>query len=337
MHAELAFFASTRQEASAGVLSEKHWINESLKSFSSTEWIQLKTLAGASKKQGEWQWTLSRSRLGYLSANRNALHLAAQDESRDQVDISTQGVFSLHAKVHSLSSTVIAVSKLHRLNERVSIEVTPHLHHIHDYQRSEAYLNLQTQGTQSRLTGHLTRVGTRNYGFLINDRPDSGFGWGVDAKILMEYDWGKIRWDAANLLGRLHFKSVHESSRQYDVVAADGKDIVVSEIPSIQGTYGVTSRKEKLPVVWRFGVSPSQIRGLDVGLIALGSDARWTVGYGLQIKNQHRIWAQTVEAVNWSVGWDASITSRWNAGVAMTGVRSGGGPVLSSLYVRGVW
>lgn len=333
--AEVELLAAHEQHASAGVLSAKQWLHTGLAQASRDEWVHTKSQVGAFKRGEQWRLGVVRTRAGYLRANRNALLLSAQDELLDRVDLSTQGAFQLTATVHTLDSTVLSARWSHALSEEIQLTLEPHVHLIHDYQRSEGNLSLQTQGSASRLTGSLNRVGTRDYGFLVDDRTNSGWGWGMDLALASRRDWGDVRLDVSNLLSRLKFSSIHFSRRQYDVNTNNGQDVVVSEIPSLQGTYGVTQKSEALPVFWRLRLQPSPLKHATFGLVGLDSDVRWTAAYTLAYQ-RHSFLFETVQAQNWRVGFEGRLTDQWTVGFGVTGTRSGD-PVLSGLYLRGVW
>jgi hypothetical protein len=270
-----------------------------------------------------------------LSANRNALSLAAQDEARDRVDLSPQGQFGLSASVQTLESTIFSIGFKQALTANIDWRMTPHVHLIHDYQRSVGNLSLQTTGTQSRLEGQLQRVGTRHYGFLVNDQANAGWGWGVNMGLDLRSDWGHGRLDVNNLMSQLRFSNIHFSNRQYQVNSTNGKDVVLSDIPSLQGNYGLTQSQERLPVVWQARFSPVMASKMQMGITAMGSDARWLLAYGHSM-GQHRLWAQTVEAQNWSLGWETQAFNKWTLGVGVTATRLNDA-AFTRLLVRRVW
>lgn len=334
-NAELTLFTQAEQHASAGALSSKQWVSEGLNPDSGTEWIHLKSLWGMAKETGSLTFGLAMNRSGYLSSNRNALALAAQDERNNSVDLSPQGAFKLFATSYALKSTFMSVQWRHAFNDVLAIEISPHVHLIHDYQRSDGQLSLSTEGAQSRLRGTLSRVGTRDYGFLVDDRPNKGWGWGLDLKARWVSAWGLTQFKADNILGQLRFSNVHFSNRQYDVNTADGKNLVVSDVPSLQGQYGMGKRTEKLPVVWQLSLHPHFLRGWDVGVSAMDTDVRWAVGYNHTV-NAHRWWIRTVEMENLGVGWETEIGSKLSLGLGVTATRPDN-PTMSSIYVRGRW
>lgn len=335
VQAEVEVFATHEQHASAGVLSPKQWLRTGLAQASRDEWVHAKSQVGVFKRGERWGVGMARARAGYLSANRNALLLSSQDELLERVDLSTQGTFQLVATALTLDSTVLSVRWSHALAEGMQLTIEPHAHLIHDYQKSEGVLSLQTQGNTSRLTGILNRVGTRDYGFLVDDRTNSGWGWGMDLALASSRDWGAVRLDISNLLNRLEFSSIHFSRRQYDINTSNGEAVVVSEIPSLQGTYGVMEKNEKLPVFWRLRVQPLALKHATFGLVGLDSDARWTASYTLSYR-RHSFLFDTVQAQNWRVGFEGRLTDQWSVGAGVTGTRWGD-PVLSRLYLRGVW
>jgi hypothetical protein len=334
-HAEVEFLAVHEQHASAGILSAKQWLHSGLAQASRDDWVHAKSQVGFFKRDERWGVGVVRARAGYLSANRNALLLSAQDELLARVDLSAQGAFQLAAKVHTLDSTVFSARWSHALAQGTQLTIESHVHLIHDYQKSEGDFSLQTQGRASRLTGTLRRVGTRDYGFLVDDRVNAGWGWGMDLALASSRDWGDVRLDISNLLNRLEFSSIHFSRRQYDINTSNGEDVVVSEIPSLQGTYGVMQKNEKLPVFWRLRVQPLAVKQATFGLVGLDSDVRWTAAYTLPYR-RHSFSFETVQAQNWRVGFEGRLTDQWSVGAGMTGTRWGD-PVLSSFYVRGVW
>jgi hypothetical protein len=333
--AELEWSASHQQQASAGVLSAQQWIDGRLGQSSPFEWVHAKSQIGVVKHWADWSLGMARSRAGYMSANRNALLLSAQDELNDRVDLSTQGQFALGATVHTLESTIFSARLNHAFSDGVALTLVPHLHVIHDYQRSEGHLSLQTVGTQSRLQGSVRRVGTRNYGFLVDDKANAGWGWGMDAGLRVRSDWGETQLEASNLLSQLRFSSVHFSNRQYDVNTSNGSDLVLSETPSVQGIYGHTKTSEKLPIAWQVRFVPVMATNASLGLTAMGSDVRWFAAYGQKIK-RYRWWMQTVETKNWSLGGDVQISDGWSLGAGVTATRLNN-PAFTSFHLKAIW
>jgi hypothetical protein len=333
--AELQVFARHEQQAAAGVLSAKQWLDEELRPQPKTEWVHSINQVGWEYQGGRITWGLAQTRLGFLRADRNALSLAAQDEARDRVDLSPQGQFGLSASVQTLESTIFSVGFKQALTANIDWRVKPHVHLIHDYQRSVGNLSLQTTGTQSRLEGQLQRVGTRHYGFLVNDQADAGWGWGVNMGLDLRSDWGHGRLDVNNLMSQLRFSNIHFSNRQYQVNSTNGKDVVLSDIPSLQGNYGLTQSQERLPVVWQARFSPVMAPKMQMGITAMGSDARWLLAYGHSV-GKHRLWAQTVEAQNWSVGWETQAFNKWTLGAGVTATRLNDA-TFTRLLVRRVW
>jgi hypothetical protein len=333
--AQVQVWAHHEQQASAGVLSAQQWLDSALKPQSKTEWIHSNSQVGWEYLSGRVTWGLAQNRSGYLSANRNALSLAAQHEVRERVDLSPPGQFALLASAQTLDSTVLSAGFHRSLSPHIDLRLTPHLHFIHDYQRSVGDLSLQTSDSQTRLQGHLQRVGTRHYGFLVNDQADAGWGWGLHMGLGLRSAWGHGRLDVSNLLGQLRFSNIHFSQRQFQVNSTNGRDLETSAIPSVQGQYGLTHSKENLPVLWQARFSPVAAPRLQLGLTAMGSDARWFLGYGHSI-GQHRFWAQTVEAQNWSLAWETRLSDKWMVGAGVTGTRNQD-PAFTRLLLRRVW
>lgn len=333
--AELQVFARHEQQSSAGVLSAKQWLDEGLRPQAKTEWVHSINQVGFEYQTGPVTLGVAQTRSGYLSANRNALSLAAQDEARERVDLSPQGQFGLSASVQTLESTIFSVGFKQALTANIDWRVTPHVHLIHDYQRSVGNLSLQTAGTQSRLEGQLQRVGTRHYGFLVNDQADAGWGWGVNMGLVLRSDWGHGRLDVSNLMGQLRFLNIHFSNRQYQVNSTNGKDVVLSDVPSLQGNYGLTQSQERLPVVWQARFNPVMAPKMQLGITAMGSDARWLLAYGHSV-GKHRLWAQTVQAQNWSLDWETQAFHKWTLGAGVTAARLNNA-ALSRFLVRRAW
>jgi hypothetical protein len=333
--AEIEWLASHQQHASAGVLSAKQWIDGRLGMSSPFEWVHAKSQIGVVKHGADWSLGLVRSHAGYMSSNRNALLLSAQDDLNDRVDLSSQGKFALGATVHTLASTIFSARLKHAFSDDVVLTLTPHLHVIHDYQRSTGDLSLQSVGAQSRLQGSVRRVGTRNYGFLLDDKANAGWGWGMDAGLRVRSAWGETLLDASNLLSQLRFSTVHFSNRQYDVNTSNGSDLVLSEIPSVRGVYGLTKTSGKLPVAWQVRFVPAMASNASLGLTAMGSDVRWFAAYGQKIK-QYRWWMQTVETKNWSFGGDVQIADGWSLGAGVTATRLNN-PAFTSFHLKAIW
>lgn len=334
-NAELVLSASQQQHASAGVLSAQQWIKGLLSQHSPYEWIHFRSQAGVVKHWPDWGLGVARSRVGYLHANSNAMVLSAQDALNDRVDLSNQGVFALMAKGQTLESTIFSVEWKRALTNAFELTLVPHLHSIHDYQRSEGQLTLQTVGTQSRLQGNLSRVGTRNYGFLVNDRDNAGWGWGLDIGLKWNSAWGEAHVHSSNALSKLHFSNIHFSDRQYDVNTHNGQDLILSAIPSVQGVYGLLRTTENLPATWQIRFVPRRAQHISIGLTGMESDARWFATYGQRFL-QYRWWVKTVEAKNWSAVGEWQISDRWSLSAGLTATRVDN-PVISSFKLSATW
>jgi hypothetical protein len=333
--AENQVFVRHDQQASSGVLSAKQWLDEGLSPKSKNEWIHSINQMGFEYHSGSMAWGIAQTRSGYLSANRNALSLAAQDEEKGRFDLTPQGHFALSANIQTLESTVFSVGFKQVISSNLDWSLTPHLHFIHDYQRSNGNLTLQTSGSQSHLDGHLQRLGTRNYGFLMNDQTDAGWGWGVNMGLGLQSAWGQGSLDVSNLLSQLRFSNIHFSKRQFLVNSANGKDVVLSDIPSLLGNYGLTKSNERLPVVWQAKFNPVVAPNMQLGVMAMGSDTRWFLGYGHSF-GQHRFWTQTVGAQNWSFGWDTWLYEKWTFGATVTGTRMNDA-AFTRVLIRRTW
>jgi hypothetical protein len=335
VRAETVLFATYEQQVSSGTLATSHWLNKRADASGQKDWLWAKSQVGAMKHQDRWTLGLTRTRSGYLHANQNALFLAAQNQRNGRVVLTDPGPLALTAQVHSLDSTVLSVQWRQPLGTQFQLSLTPHVHMVHDYQKSVGDFSWQTTDQTSRLKGSLQRVGTRDYGFLLNDQANSGWGWGLDMGLKASSRWGDVQWDVSNLWSQLRFSAVHYSNRQYDLSIRNGQDVVISDMPSLQGQYGVAHGRGALPAVWRVAIKPSLDRQATVGLMGMNADARWFAAYALPYK-QHSLWFQTVQGQNWGVGWDGRLTPHWTAGLGLTGTASGH-PSLTSLYVKGAW
>jgi hypothetical protein len=270
-----------------------------------------------------------------MRANANALLVAAQDKTNQEVDLSTEGKFELKAEVWTLEATVFSALHRWKFANEFSLSIEPHIYQIHDFQHTRGNLLLSNSDGSSQLVGQVMKIGTRHYGFLPEDRRDEGRGAGMHIR----GSWLGPRggWDVSiqNLWSQLRFGTVHRQNRQYNV-AAQGNKLKISEYPSITGEYGIISAKEKLPMHWQVSLAPNMLAGTRLGLLGFGNEVRWTALYSIPVLGSS-ISIRTVQARNWTVGYTRSIGADWKFAMGISADAKLNGSALSTLSLIKSW
>lgn len=326
-------FVQAEHNSSSGLATASHWSSTGLSHPGQDEWIHYRVDSGVAYAHSAWTLSVAQTRQGYLSGNSNTLFLAAQNENKKPLDLTTSGTFPLHAELWTLKTTTLAANFKHTLTSDLSVELKPYWMQIHDYQHTLGQFTLTNRGGDSQVTGTLARTGTRNYGFLINDQPDVGWGAGLDLRSNWKSPWGFAQLKADNLFNRLNFQTVHQSLRQYNVTATGGK-LNIAKQPSVTGQYSYASRQEHLPITWLLSLQPIAMTGLTTAITGQGTKALWVMGYE-QRYAYGRIWLRTVATHNWSVGTDWDIHRHWRAGIGITTNQHLSGVTVSGFHLIG--
>lgn len=256
----------------AGIVSTKHWGKEGLSSSSRDTWNYYAFSAIAEWSINDWTFFGGRVSQNYFTGNTNTLALVARNVLDSQIDLAILEDVRAYGALQSIDASKIGFKKRHQFDSGSSVELAPHLLQIHSYERTNADFRWLPSKTPDLLTGSFNQVGTRTYGFDPNDRPDSGWGLGIDAKITTKLPWGDLDVRANNLLSSLQFSNVHYSNLAYQVQSSGGK-LIPSATPSISGRYGQFSTTEQLPIYWRSDLKPTTIENITVGLTGIGNQA----------------------------------------------------------------
>lgn len=314
--AQLTLEFDARQTGGQGLLSTRHWENERVRDPSSPTWNHAAVRAGARWDRGDWTWGAYKTKQVFFSGNTNLLILAAEDERKGQIDVTQLADAPVRGTVHTLEASTATLSRRWRPSPGMRLELTPQAFQIHDYQRTRADFTWQGSTTPSQLSGRLNRVGTRVYGFDANNRPDAGWGWGLDLKGAIDLPQVTVSAEVNNLLGQLRFSNVHYSDRDYKVSATNGK-IIAQDAPSVSGRYGQASRTERLPTLWRIEARPSASPGWSAGLIGLDQTASVLAGYAWTLA-QSQVSLTTIGLQNNSLTWSWRATPHISIGAAVT-------------------
>ncbi len=333
--AEVLLEVGAEQFASAGFLKPEHWLDQHPNQNDRTNWLAQRTTAAAGYKLESWRFGIAREQQAYARANTGALVMAAQDKARHEVDRSSAGSFPIHAEVWKLNTTTFSAAYAWRPTPDVSVELEPFLQTIHDFEHSRADLLLVNSGASSQLTGQVSKTGTQSYGFLVYDRPDQGWGSGLNMRMQWHSAQGQLSLTVLNLWNQQQFSPVHQMSRQYNV-AATGNKIQIADLPSITGQYGLTQERTRLPAFWRTVYEPVAVPGVVIGAMGLGQSGVWTAGYSGGWFGG-RWWVQTAQTSNWFAGYGRSWDSGWRASFSVSTDSQGKAPLLSSVLVGKRW
>lgn len=323
------------QFASHGFLKPEHWLTHSLGQESQTHWLTQKTSASIGYQKENWKFGIERGQQAYMRANTAALLLAAQDKINQEIDFGPSGSHTLKAEVWQMNATTFAFAYVWRAVNDLSIEVEPFLQTIHSFEHMRGDLLLVNSESNHRLTGTINKTGTRSYGFLVNDQPDSGWGSGLNLRMQWVNQGSRLSLSIQNAWSRQQFSAVHEMSRQYNATATE-KKINIGDLPSVSGQYSVTGGRMQMPTFWRLSYEPKELAGLAFGVMGLGRDAAWTTSYSGHFAGG-KWWVLTSQTRNWTSGFERDWGLGWRAAVAMSTDARGKSPLMSSLRLSKSW
>lgn len=333
--AQTSAFVDAQTLSSAGQLRASHWLSESLQPSNPSHWMHYRMDVGLTHAKTDWEFELAKTRQGYLVGNGNALFLAAQDKAGMDVDLTTPGRFAIRAETWALNANKLASLYKWRPVQEFTLRIEPHLLQIQDYQHANGELTLLNQAASNQLQGQLNRVGTRHYGYLLQDQPDAGWGMGLHLDGRWKSPFGQVDGRIQNLYSQLRFSTLHYSSRQYQLQTQAGQ-IKVSDIPSLTGTYGLGARRESLPMVWQLLLNPVGLQDVRLGLVGMERQARLLFRYE-RGWNTGRWWLQTIQADNWSAGLTWSVLPQLELGMAVSTTDRLRSPMLTSIQGRMRW
>lgn len=272
-----------QQQTGRGLISARHWDSEKIDANGPRTWNYLNAQAGGQWRHGDWSVVVHRSRQVYFKGDANALTLASENERTGSIDTSGWTSLQVKGQLSTLDASEIKLARSWSALERGSLVIEPRITQIHSFQNTELDLAWLSDGSTSELKGRLQRVGTRVYGFDPNDRPDAGWGWGLNARGSVDLPWGLTSsFEAINLLSRLEFSNVHYSDRRYDIAGQDRK-IVLRDSPSVSGRYGQQQNRQKLPMYWQIRGQWQGVPGLSLGWVGIDQFADAQLSYAFRI------------------------------------------------------
>lgn len=317
-------------QSSHGLLERRHWEREALRADAPRVAAVQRSFLSASAELGAWPVFIAYGSKAYFEGSANVLALTAAAQSSGQVRLPSDGRYSLQGRFSALRSTDIGVVRTFAWSEQVALTVRPYVSLVENYQRIEGAGVVEASGGNATVKATVQRVGTRDYGFLVQDRPDSGWGVGFDLGLSLAQGPWALRLDVDNLLSRLQFATVHYSNRQYDLQASQGV-LVFKDAGqfSMTGQYGVERKDERLPLQTRWALSHAGWPGWSGGLFSVGQQASPWLAYQLDT-GPMRYRAQTMGLNNLTLEavWAARSGLSLGAGVTLNGQRT---PVLGLL------
>lgn len=310
----------TRHSSSSGLVDQSHWSQSDLKVNSPTVFASFDATTQASYPALGLDWFVQHRRQFYFQGKGNILAIAALTENSRRFQLPDPGQYSLSGQAHKLVSTQLGFQAQFQPTPQITLQLRPYIFQVHDYERIQGQGSLNVQPGAAQVTGLVHRVGTRQYGFLVNERPDKGSGAGLDAKAQISLGNWSIDWVANNLLHHIEFSSVHFSNTRYNVAASDGQIVIRrgSEF-SVVGDYGITKKNDKLPVENWLGFSHASHPALSAGVYAVGSNITPWAAY--QVASG--AWSarlQTVAFQNYSIVATWQPNAHWHLGLGFTQV-----------------
>lgn len=326
--------AVVNHKSSAGLFYEEQWRNKGMRTQHRNVVSSLDASVGATAQMDWGDLRIAKQYKGYYQGASNVLFLAAMSEQSNKFQVPQHdGYYSLNADLHVLDATQVSFAK-HMQWGLHSFTLRPHVMSIHEYQAFKTRGGLQVQGSDARIQGGVfERVGTRDYGFLVNDKKDSGWGWGVDVEGHLQHGPWQLHMQLNNLLSQLRFSTVHYSRDVYNINAVNG-EIQISGNSSMTGTYGHKRSTERLPVQTWSALSHQSWKWLQGGLYSVGADAAPWLG----VQWEQGAWsaqATTIQGRNLSVAaaWQSPMGVSMGAGVT----HAGGSTQVGQLHARWQW
>lgn len=324
---------SLEHQSSHGLMTTGQWKGAALEQSSPHVISAYRARVSARHEKADLTWFAEHSAKAYFSGRSNVLALAASVEDSGEFQLPAGGRYKLEGKFSALRSTDIGFLKKISWSDQVTLTLRPYVSVIEHYERIEGSGEINAQSRDATVKGSVSRIGTRDYGYLVQDRPNSGWGLGLDLGLSLRQGPWSLQVDAENLLHRLQFSSVHYSQRQYDVLARDGQLVIkgAGEF-SMTGRYGVGERDERLPIHTFWTLTHAEQRGWRGGLFSV--DERISPWLGYRIESGRMSYEiQTMALNNLSLGalWSPSPDVQLGAGMTFAQQRA---PVLGQLTLR---
>ncbi len=333
-----SFSHKTEAYSTRGLIDARHWLGHGLRESPQNVWAAYRSetaLSAAVTELKPLTLSVSAHREAYFSGNGNVLYVAARAEKEGAVEYDKPGVFAGQGRFFDLDATRIQLSGRRELPlQGAWLSLAGYFDLVREFQTGSVDALLQTQGTQSSLRGTLNRIGTRSYGPLERDRPDEGYGFGLNLEAGMQLPGGAVTLGVNNLLSQLRFDSIHYSERRYQVVEKNGR-LIPGELPALTGRYGVTSKTLSMPRHWSLSFAPAVVPGLNLALLGLGNQTAAAVRQSMTFLST-TAWVQTVNGQNFSLGLSHRWGDRAEAGIAVTANRTDQ-PLLSMLTLGLRW
>ena len=320
-------------QSSQGLMTTSQWKGKALEPAAPQVISAYRATVSASHEMADLTWFAEHSAKAYFNGSSNVLALAASVEDSGQFQLPASGRYKLDGKFSALRSTDIGILKKISWSDQVTLTLRPYLSLIEHYERIEGSGVIDAQAGDATVNGRVSRVGTRDYGYLVQDRPDSGWGLGLDLGLSLRQGPWSLQVNAENLLHRLRFSSVHYSQRQYDVVARQGQ-LVLKDMGefSMTGQYGIDKRQERLPVHTFWTLTNADQHGWRGGLFSV--DERISPWLGYRIESGRMSYeVQTMALNNLTLGalWSPSPAVQLGAGLTFAQHNT---PALGQLTLR---
>lgn len=223
-------------------------------------------------------WGVFTRQDSYLRGDRPALALAAAQGLGRPVDLSLPGSYQLQAQAWTLKASGLSLPAVRLKGPAAHLALEAAAFHIHDYQRTRVNATLDNGLHVRTLDGTLDRLGTRQYGLLLDERPNQGWGLTLNLQAQVTLPGAAVRTEVRNLASRLDFHTVHTASRHYRLRAENGA-LQIGAVPSVEGRYGWSRARDRLPAVWSVSLAPIPGPGWSVGWVGLQDLARPTASY----------------------------------------------------------
>lgn len=308
---------TARHLSSHGLLDADHWIDYPLRASPRSVNAVWRNDLYLVYRSGIGELAVSRTTRGFYSGDSNVLSAMAQNTLPGAFPMPAPARYALQADSQQMVSHDLSLGRQFEPVPGLRWGGRIYLSYIIDYQRSLGHAQWMAGPHDSQLTGRIQRWGTRRYGYLIEDREDSGQAAGLDASVAWQSGPWQVHIDAENLWSRLRFSTLHFSDRHYDVLSR-GNSVVIKTGNdfSMTGTYGLTTTTQRLPAWAMMGVHHQELAPLSAGVVKLND--RWHPWVRLRSRPGYQQWGlATVGGHNLTLEstWTAASGVQWGLGL----------------------
>jgi len=218
----------------------------------------------------------------------NALSLASTDSFNTKSQAPGQYPISVKIQQFEWDALGLSVKGKNDFLEDLSWRIEPKVAKLRQFKSGNGDALFNIEPNNSSLNGTLHRESSSPYGYLINpSQLDMGYGFSADVFFKLDLKPAvSLTLDVKNLWSHFSVLGAFVSDRKYQVVQTEG-EIKFSNVPSVSGTYGQTSKDYRVPIIYKLGLSKDEQLSYGAGVLGFNSEHMlWAkVGYKTGLNN----------------------------------------------------